>query len=451
MTVIWENVKDQIKNELSSKSFSLWINPIQLVQEEDKKLVLGCPNKFSLNWITENYRGIIEKTVSRISGSNYSLDFQVAAFKKSQKKEKRKEEHKQLILNNLTHARIRGRQLPNNEFTFDRFVVGKCNEFAYSASKAMARGEQWTNNHLYMLANTGLGKSHLSQAIGHSILEDNPNTRICYITAEDFINEMTFALKNRQIDEFKNKYRRSCDVLLLEEVHFLSGKEKTQLELGYTLDALANDNKKIIFTSSMLPKNIPNLINAISSRLTSGLITALEPPDYETRVSILMKKSEEQGLQLSEDVIHILAKNLTSDIRHIESSLRCLKAKSDLLNENINLDLAKEVIKSHITEQETVGMDKIRSLVCKYYKIPSMILSSKSRKRIHALPRSIYVFFCRNYTDATVEEIGKSINRNHSTIIYSLDSIEQKMKRDRKIKNQVDFLKQKIEDICNDK
>jgi chromosomal replication initiator protein len=303
----------------------------------------------------------------------------------------------------------------NQDFTFDRFVVGKCNEFAYSASKALATNGTMPYSSLFILAKTGLGKSHLSQAAAHAILQSNPTLRVYYITAEDFVNEMIFALKSNRIEEFKNKYRRSCDVLLLEEVHFLSGKAKTQLELGYTLDALADEKKRIIFTSSLLPRDIPNFNGELSSRLTSGIITTLEKPDYETRAMILQKKASEQAMVLSEEVMDFLAKELTGDIRQMESALRCIKAKSDLLHARINKDLAQEVLQCHLPTQRSVTMEDIKTVVCRYFKVDPLMLESKSRKKIHTFPRNVLVYLCRHLTALTVEQIGRSINRNHST------------------------------------
>jgi chromosomal replication initiator protein len=322
--------------------------------------------------------------------------------------------------------------------------VGKCNEFAYSASKALALERHPPYSSLFILANTGLGKSHLSQAAGHAILKNDPNLRVYYITAEDFVNEMIYALRNNRIDEFKNKYRRSCDVLLLEEVHFLGGKEKTQLELGYTLDALSNDRKRIIFTSSLLPKDIPNLTKGLSSRLTSGIITTLEKPGYQTRVKILEKKSAEQNLVLSEEIIHLLAKNLTGDIRQMESALSCLKAKSELMKANMDVPLAKDVLCCHVPVPGAIAMEDIRKLVCQYFKVDPHLLKSKSRKQIHAYPRNVYVYLCRQHTDKTVEEIGKSLNRKHSTVLYASEVIEHKMKVDPRVRNQVNFLSEKL-------
>ena len=415
MTDIWEEIKEEIRGSLPEKTFSLWIGPLSLVEKKDDTLVLGCPNKFSLNWITENYVGMIQEKLKLIGVGNYKLDFRIKNPAKPPPPPGIYHPIQQLSLPNVP---INGRAL-NHDFTFDRFVVGKCNEFAYSASKAMAFENQIYGRSLFILSNTGLGKSHLSQATAHAIMTENPKLRVIYITAEDFVNEMIFALKNNQIEEFKNRFRRRCDVLLLEQIHFLSGKEKTQLELGYTLDALANEHKRIIFTSSLLPKDIPNFTKELSSRLTSGVITTLEKPDYDTRVNILERKSSEQGMKLPEEITHLLAKGLAGDIRQIESALRCLRAKSELLKADINVDLAREVLHSQSSEHSSVTHEEIMNLVCQYFKVDPEILESKSRKKDHSYPRNVYVYLCRQHTGLTVEAIGKTLNRNHSTVLYA--------------------------------
>jgi chromosomal replication initiator protein len=440
-----DELKNHVKEHISEKSYSMWINPLSLIDENEEALVLGCPNKFSMNWIMDHYSALLEGGLRHL-GKNCHVSFKVAAPAKKRKETDMFQASPQMDIPNMAPRRDKGRFRFNREFTFDRFVVGSCNEFAYSVSKAMASGGSCSYDTLFMMANTGLGKSHLSQSIGHMLLDNNPNVRAYYITAEDFVNEMIFALKNNRIDEFKNKYRRSCDVLMLEEVHFLSGKEKIQAELGYTLDALANDRKKLIFTSSMLPKDIPNMSKELSSRLTSGLITTLDKPDYNTRVKIIEKKASENNLMLSEEIVHLFAEKLTKDIRQIESALRCFKAKADFMKVKADIDLAKEVLKYHVTEQYAISLDNIKNLICKYYQIEHAVLPSKSRKKIHAYPRNMYVYLSRNYSDATLEEIGKSINRNHSTVIYSSEVIEKKLRIDKKVKNQVDFLSQKIKD-----
>ena len=298
-----------------------------------------------------------------------------------------------------------------------------------------------------MLANTGLGKSHLSHAVGHAILEKNPRIRVFYITAEDFTNEMISSLKSNRIDEFKNKYRRLCDVLLLEEIHFLSGKEKTQVELGYTLDTLANDNKKILFTSSILPKDIPRMSKGLSSRISSGLVTTISKPDYYTRVKILKKKASEENIALSEEIIHLLASRLKRDIRQMESALKYIEAKSELLKARIDLDLAKDVVNCLVSGESSIMLEDIKKLVSKYYKVDPEMLQSKSRKKVYAYPRNIYIFLCRQHTDETLENIAQTVNRSHSTVLYASELVEHKTKTDQKMRSQIEFLSTKLVDM----
>ena len=446
MTKIWEELKGRLRQKLPDKSFSLWIDPLHLLEEKEDTLVVGCPNKFSLNWITENYVDLIHEDLKGRGTGNYRLSLKVQAPRKIAPPPGIETESKQLALLNVPGNGKNGLRSLNKDFTFDRFVVGKCNEFAYSASKALAMNGSVPYPSLFILAKTGLGKSHLSQAMAHAILQSEPKQRVYYITAEDFVNEMIFALRTNRIEDFKNKYRRACDVLLLEEVHFLSGKEKTQLELSHTLDALGDERKRIIFTSSLLPKDIPNLNKDLSSRLTSGIITMLEKPDYETRTKILERKSSEQGIVLSEEILDLLAKELTGDIRQIESALRCLKAKSELMKAKIDKDLAREVLQCHLPSQSSITLEDIKRVVCLYFKVDARMLESKSRKKIYAFPRNIYVYLCRQLTDLTVEEIAHSLNRNHSTILYASEVIEHKIKLDKRVKHQVDFLSQKLRD-----
>jgi chromosomal replication initiator protein len=443
MSTAWESLKEDLRLKLPAKNFSLWIQPITLVEQNGRDLLLGCPNRFFMNWVMENYAAFMEEGLRKVSGDGYTFRLKVVPAPKSLPAPSFRDDV-QLVLPHVPVRRSKGWRSLNHDFTFERFVVGKCNEFAYSASKALAHEGQLSYNPLFILAKTGLGKSHLSQAIGNAMLQEKPDLRVYYITAEEFVNEMIYALKNNAIEEFKSKYRRSCDALLLEEVHFFSGKEKTQIELGYTLDALANDHKKIIFTSSLLPKDIPNLNKELYSRLNSGLIATLENPDYETRLRILEKKASEQGLHLSEEISHLLAEKLPGDIRQTESALRCLKAKSELMNAKIDLDLAREVLRCHVSEHGAATLEEIRALVCQYFKIEPAVLESKSRKANHSYPRNVYVYLCRQHTGMTVEEIGRSINRNHSTVLYACEVMERKLKADAKVKNQIGFLTQKL-------
>ncbi len=447
MRATWEEVKIHIKSGLPPNTFALWINPITFIGKEENTIILGCPNKFSRNWVEENYLGIIRDKFNKVGMDDVDLALRVGHQEKKVSCDRQITAPKQLLLPNIPELEKNRKIRLNADYTFNRFVVGASNEFAYSASKALAQGGAWTYKFLLMLANTGLGKSHLSQAIGNSILAQNPKTRVLYVTAEDFANDMIASLKNNAIDKFKNKYRKSCDVLLLEEVHFLSGKEKTQIELGYTLDALANNDKKVIFTSSLPPKDIPKISNELSSRLISGLVTKIDGPDYDTRVKILSKKAAEHHIGLSEEIIHFLATQLTKDVRQMESALKCLKARSDLLKVRIDLDLAKEVVSCLISGQKTITSEDIKKIVSKYYQIDEDMLRSKSRKKVFAYPRNIYTFLCRRHTHEPLEKIAQTINRSHSTVVYASELVERKIKSDDKMRHQVDFLSRKLDHL----
>ena len=446
MKEIWEEIKKEIRSELPKNSFSLWISPLSLLERRNGTLVLGCPNRFSKNWVAENYKELIQEKLDKAGLGPVNIQFKVQPHSPDELLTPPSDIPQQLSLPNLGNRPPRGYINLNRNFTFDRFVVGPCNEFAYSASKAMAQDFAWGYNTLLMLAGTGLGKSHLSQAMCHKILESFPDKRVYYITAEEFTNEMISCLRRGRIEEFKKKYRQACDVLLLEEVHFLSGKEKTQVELGHTLDALFNDKKKIIFTSSLPPKDIPSLSQDLSSRLTGGLVTTIESPDFDTRVKIIQKKASEKKLPLPDAVAELLAEKLTKDIRQMESALNCLKAKSELLNERISQDLAREVLRYLTNSSELADMEGIRELVCKYYKISPQMLASKSRKKIHTYPRNIFIYLCRTHTEETLERISKAVNRSHSTVLYAFETVGRKISAEAKVRKEVEFLSRKIKE-----
>ena len=442
MKTIWEDIKGQIRSELPKNTFFLWIHPIRFLEKADQTVTLNCPNKFSRNWVMENYLELIQDKFHQAGATKVEL-----VFKSDRAREKSPMAVDRPVPRQLTlhHTPGNGRVRLNHDFTFDRFVVGQCNEFAYSASRALAHGSPLDYQCLLMLANTGLGKSHLSHAIAHTILKENPRSRLYYMTAEDFTNEMIASLKANRIEAFKDKYRRGCDVLLLEEMHFLGGKQKTQIELGYTLDALASDNKSVILTSSLAPKDIPRMSKELSSRLTSGLVTAIKGPDFKTRVKILNQKAAEHGLVLGDGIIEFLASRLTRDVRQMESALKCLKARAELVKAKIDLDLAREVVNCLVSKEDAIGLAEIRELVCRYYKVEPAILVSKSRKKVHATPRNIYVYLSRRHTDETIQSIADSINRSHSTVVYASELVEHRMKTDPNMNRQVDFLCKKLE------
>jgi chromosomal replication initiator protein len=445
MPVGWEEIKTRLQRAIPKASFSLWIDPITCLENNESAMVLACPNKFSRNWVMENYLVLIRDTLRSANSASKDVLLKVQRPPVGQDLTPPDSPDTQLPLPHV-HGRREGLAL-NSIFTFDRFIVGRSNEFAYSASRALAEDAKWNYHSLLMLANTGLGKTHLSHAVANTILHHNPESRINYVTAEQFTNEMVASLKSNTIEKFKDKYRRCCDVLLLEEVQFLAGKQKTQTELGYTLDALSNNGKKIIFTSSMPPKDVPNMSKELSSRLTGGLVATIDRPDYDTRVNILKNKAAEQNMDLSHDIIDLLASRITRDIRQLESALNYLRAKSQLLHVKIDAHLAKDVLLCLTSEERAVTSEDIKELVCKYYKVDPQMLASKSRKKVYVHPRNVYAYLCRRHTSEPLETIAKGIDRSHSTVLYAADLVAHKMKADRKMKHQVDFLGRRLDQM----
>ena len=338
-----------------------------------------------------------------------------------------------------------GGRLLRKDFTFDHFVVGGNNDFAYSASLCLASKKDVQQNSLFLLSKTGLGKSHLAQAVGNHVLIRNPEERVYYVTAEDFSNEMVQAFRHDSINKFKTKYRDNCDVLLLEDIHDLSGKQRTQVELALTLDSLFEAGKRIIFSSCYLPGDIPKMSDKLRSRLSYSMISAIEPPNFRTRVRILQKKAAMNGYQVPLDVLQYLANELTDDVRQLESGMSCVVAKSSLLGMPIDLSLAASVVKHLARQRKQITVEVIKKLVCKHYSVSAEDLVSKSRKQKLVRPRQMAMYLSRIYTDAPLQTIGKSFNRYHATALHSINSIQRELKSNAVIQQQVQFFRKKLD------
>lgn len=448
MEAIWSNIKNDIRSAIDEKSYFLWLKPLKYIGSNEKDLYLECPNTFSRDWIQENYSSIIYDHLYKAGVKNRALVFKVSSLKKQPQlgPAGNGSNARQLTIPNIIKKPGNGSsRILNKRFTFDSFVVGACNEFAYSLSRALANDAHISYSSLYLLSETGLGKSHLMQSIGNSLLYKNPGEKVLYLTLEDFMNEMVLSLKNKSMEQFKNKYRKSCDVLLLEDMHFLSGKKKTQTELSYTLDTLFNDGKKVIFTSPLPPKEIPDMESMLASRLTSGIITNITKPDFSTRLKIIKQKTQERNMVVPENVASYLAENLVNDIRQIEGALDYLKANSFLMKIKIDMSLAKEIVKNIAPFKKIIKIEEIEELVCKYFRITHEELRSKSRKKIITYPRGIVIYLCRKYTDKSLKYIGGLLNRNHATVLYEDEKIKRHMKNNEPIRKEVEFLCRQIE------
>ena len=442
MKRVWNEVKASIKSRIPDHSFRMWIEPLRIVRCDENGMVLFSPNFFSRKRVLENYGAMIESEIKRVLGGSCRLSIEISATVALPKS--KAGDNLQLSLPNIT-ARPHNGRLLKKDFTFDHFVVGKNNDFAYSASLSMASTKNSSQSALFLLSKTGMGKSHLTQAVGHFILSEHPSDRVYYTTAEGFSNEMVYAYQHNSINAFKEKYRNQCDVLLLEDVHYLRGKERTQVELALTLDTLFEADKKIIFSSCYLPADIPKLDDKLRSRLSCGLISNIDPPDFKTRVRILKKKSKFNGCKIPETIIHYLASELTEDVRQLESGLIGVTAKSLLLGEPIDFKLAESVTKNIIRQRKNITIDVIKKMICKDYKISITDIVSSSRKKSIVRPRQIAIYLSRRYTDTSLQTIGRSFNRYHATALHSIGAIERELKENGPLQKQVDFFCKKLE------
>jgi chromosomal replication initiator protein len=447
MESIWNTTKTLIKNRIPGHSYRMWIEPVVFKKADDNALVLSCPNVFSKKRVQEHYGNLIASEIQQALGKPCQIVLEVAD--QNVVSQNRPEISYQKPLFPQAEAQPSSGRFLRRDYTFDQFVVGGNNDFAYSASLALASGKKKQQHSLFLLSKTGMGKSHLTQAVGNYILSENPSEKVYYITAEDFSNEMVAALQHDAIGDFKKKYRTGCNVLLLDDVHYLSGKERTQVELAMTLDTLYDSGKKIIFSSCYLPGEIPRLNDKLRSRLSGGLISAIDPPNFRTRMRILQKKATGSGILIPDEITQYLASELTENVRQLESGLIGITAKSSLLGMPVNMNLAESVIRNIVRQRKQITVDVIKKLVCQEFSISHQDIISASRRQALVRPRQIAIYLSRRYTDSPLQAIGKSFNRYHATALHSIHTIEKGIRESVSLQKQVETLSQKLEEsVC---
>ncbi|MDL1971416.1 MAG: chromosomal replication initiator protein DnaA [Candidatus Desulfofervidaceae bacterium] len=434
---IWQKVQTHLSEALPPNLFDVWVKPLRLLAIEDGKIIIGCPNRFFLEWIKEHFLHYLKEACMLYLPECREILLKIIATEKKNKKTPR-----QIIQPPLPLALPRPRLC--KAFTFEEFVVGECNQYAYTTACNLANGH--FEQPVFFYSDTGLGKSHLSQAVGNYILTQKKEERIFYITAEEFTNEMVRALKSNYINDFKEKYRRECDVLILENIHFLSGKEKIQTELAYTLDALWESRKRVIFTSLTPPQKTPAFKKELKSRIESSLIVPINPPDLDTRFKILKKKAIKHKQAVPENILQYLACYVKGDVRRLESALNNVLARATLQKRPLDLDLAKEVALVFIENQPQVDLNKIKTVVCHHYKLHPEDLLAKSRARRVCLPRKIAIYLARRYLNLSLAELGKKFQRHHATVLSALNAVEQEMKKSSYLAREVEYLCKKIEE-----
>ncbi|MCI5148043.1 MAG: chromosomal replication initiator protein DnaA [Candidatus Electrothrix sp. MAN1_4] len=442
--MLWDTVKHSLSSSLSESEYSLWIKPLSCVQENDTSLQIACPDRFFCAWVKERYLGLIEENLNKITDTPPEISLTVSNLSPAPQQEKNGSG--QLRLPGMETFKSTIRSL-HPAYTFDQFMVGESNMLARSACNAIAAADSTFGNNLFMASGTGLGKSHLTQAVVHQVMHTAPGTRMHYLTAQQFSAEMVKSIRNNSMQQFSNRFIHNCDLLLVEDVHTLAGKTKTQEELNNLLDYLIKSGKRVIMTSAVPARDIQGLDEDFRSRMTSGLITDIEAPGYKTRVSIIRHKATQNNLYLQDDHIHFLADQLQGDIRRIESALMGIKAKASVYKAPPDMDIIQSVLEGFGTlqAQKQICGTMIRDIISSQYKISVEELTSRSRKRVVSFPRQIAMYLTRKYTEESLAHIGSLYNRDHSTVLYAVKVINRDIAQKNTVRQQVDLLKDKLE------
>jgi len=438
MKEIWNKVLALVSEKISEKSFDIWLKPLQLKQMDQNTVEIEVPNKFFKDWVTDNYLVLIREALQQLTNRTYSLNISI------KEKQEIKTDYDQVETfpsPKPIAPPLRDDGL-NPNYTFESFVVGSCNQFAHAAALAVANVPAKNYNPLFIYGGVGLGKTHLLNAIGNKIVQNDPLLKVCYISSEKFTNELINCLKYEKMTDFRNKYRNK-DVLLLDDIQFLGGKERTQEEFFHTFNSLYDSHKQIVITSDKLPKDIPGLEERLRSRISWGLIADIQPPDIETKVAILSKKAEYFNISLPNEVGLFLASNLGSNIRELEGALTRLRAYSSLTGQEINISMANEILKDLIQyRQKIISIENIQKCVANFYNLKISDLKSNKKLKAYTLPRQIAMYLCRNLTKASFPEIGNKFGgKDHSTVIHACRQIEKKIQQDAELKNIIDTLK----------
>lgn len=442
---VWADCLDFLEKRVKRQSFYTWLRPTKLFSQNGS-LLISVPNRFVAEWLEEHYQPLIAEALREVTQQALSFGFTVTSEKGEFLLTAPPPENGQAT-RPLSAPSDAGkepyRKLLNPRYIFDTFVVGDSNHMAYAAAVAVAEAPGKTRfNPLYYYGGVGLGKTHLLQAIGHFVLDENPRARVLYVTSEKFTSDFINSLSNNTTQEFTNYYRQA-DVLLLDDIQFLVGKESTQVQFFHTFNALHQAGKQIVLTSDRPPSHTKGLEERLLSRFQWGLTVDIQPPDLETRIAILRKKSESDRLNIDEEVITFIAQNVTSNIRELEGCLIRLLAYSSLWGKDINIELAKEVLRDHLrAADKRISIETIHKKTAEHFKIPPEMLLAKKKTREIAIARQVAMYLCRILNpDHTLKSIGSYFGgRDHSTVIHACEIISERTKADAKFRQEIDQL-----------
>jgi chromosomal replication initiator protein len=424
--VIWDQVLAVVETRVNRHIFNTWFRPTSFIRDEGTRLLVGVPSNVFGDWLTRHYKGVLSEALTSVGRSGIEIAF--VAQDPPPVPDSGSLDH-ELPPPEEQDAPVSGARL-NPRYTFDTFVVASSNQFAHAACRAVAEAPSRSYNPLYIYGGVGLGKTHLMHAVGHYVLRHMTRARLTYISAERFMNEMINALKLERIIEFRERYR-NVEVLLIDDVQFMAGKEGTQVEFFHTFNALYDASKQIVITSDCPPHEIPQLEERLRSRFNWGLIADIQPPDLETKVAILKKKAEAEAVPLPDSVALYIASKIKSNIRELEGSLIRLVAYASLTGREITVALAHDVLKNILSSDErAVTIDAVQKFVADYYQLRLSELRSKDNSKSVVMPRQIAMFLSKELTNASLPEIGRAFNKHHSTVIHSIGKVEDLRHRD---------------------
>lgn len=444
MESVWDKATKIIQEKLSKQNYDTWIKPIKIINMEDKCIYLAVPNKFFKDWLMDNYLPLIKASLQSVVGISVDINFLLSKEKEKKPEaailpfEQGKNEHE------TTKPTSKNIVFLNNNYTFDRFVVGPSNQFAHAASIAVAKQPAKDYNPLFIYGGSGLGKTHLLNAIGLMTIASHPHLNVMYISAEAFMNEMINAIRYDRMPKFREKYR-NIGCLLIDDIQFLAGKDRTQEEFFHTFNTLHDSGKQIVVTSDKFPKDIPNLEERLRSRFEWGLIADIQSPEIETKIAIIEKKMHDIKIELSPAVAQYIASHVESNIRELEGFLVRISAYSSLTNRQIDLELVREVLKKLLknNNKEDVTVEEIVKVVAGKMNLKIADIKAHNKNKNLVLARQISMYLARKLTNFSYPDIGQKIGgRDHSTVIYANKKIISALEADSNFK----MMLQEIED-----
>ena len=424
---VWTDILTRIEPKVNRHSFYTWFKPTAFVKEADQTVTVRVPNLLFRDWLTKHYAGVISEAITELHRDGMQISF--VTLGEAMKLPAPSPDSSAPPTRAPVGPPPRGL---NPRYTFDTFVVGSSNQFAHAASQAVAEAPSRSYNPLFLYGGVGLGKTHLMHAIGQYMLQQTPDLRLTYISSERFMNEMINAVRYDRVLDFRERYR-SMDVLLVDDIQFLAGKEGTQTEFFHTFNSLYDAQKQIVISSDCPPHEIPALEERLRSRFEWGLIADIQPPDLETKVAILKKKAEAEAVPLADDVALYIAGRIKSNVRELEGSLIRLIAYASLTGSKISLALAQDVLRNLIDrDDQAVTIEMVQKFVANYYQLKIADLRSRNNAKSITLPRQIAMYLSKSLTNASLPQIGKTFGgKHHSTVIHSIRKIENRCKHDR--------------------